>query len=160
MIAAEDLEEPLLEQQEANEEETDVENASSEEENVPPSILKASLLLLLVSFSFATLNVCLRSLYTMDNAATPSQVNFVRGWFTVLFFLPMLVVSTKRRQQSPAAAPSPRPLWVAATELALWNVGGQVLVNIGLLTTPSARAAFLGQTVVVWVPLICALLSD
>jgi drug/metabolite transporter (DMT)-like permease len=158
---SEDLEEPLLlvEEEEQQEE---------EEEEVSVSYF-APLTLLFVSFLFATLNVSLRSLYTMANAATPAEVNAVRGWFTVLFFLLPLLVRRRNTHAttSPATAStttnasssntSPKPLHLCALELAGWNFGGQVLVNVGLLTTPSARASFLGQTVVVLVPLLSAL---
>jgi drug/metabolite transporter (DMT)-like permease len=50
----------------------------------------------------------------------------------------------------------PQPLWKVAAELALWNFGAQGLLNIGLLSTPSARASFLTQTSVVMTPVISA----
>lgn len=155
-----DLEEPLLPSHDEvlAEDHTSV---TGEEASVdsPRKFFYASLALIFVSFLFATLNVSLRHLYTMSPAATPPQVNATRGWFTVLFFLPLLM--TRKGKQDAAntttTSTASRPLWMAAGELALWNFGGQVLVNVGLLTTPSARAAFLGQTIIVLVPLICVM---
>jgi drug/metabolite transporter (DMT)-like permease len=46
------------------------------------------------------------------------------------------------------------PLLLAGLELAVWNFGAQGLLNLGLLSTGSARASFLTQTSVVLTPII------
>jgi drug/metabolite transporter (DMT)-like permease len=45
-------------------------------------------------------------------------------------------------------------IWVASSELALWNFGALALLNVGLLFVESARASFLTQTSVVITPLV------
>lgn len=161
-----DLEELLLPSNEevlADEEGSSISEGETANTNSARKFLQASLALLLVSFLFATLNVSLRHLYTMSPAATPPQVNATRGFFTVLFFLPLLMARKGKQDAATTiitgttTESTSRPLWMAAGELALWNFGGQVFVNVGLLTTPSARASFLGQTIIVLVPLICVM---
>jgi len=167
-----DLEEPLLQLEVAAVVQglsDDGFSRQEEEEEIvssPSCSYKARWVLLFVSFLFATLNVSLRSLYSMPHPLSPAQVNVVRGVFTVLFFLPFLAARSRRKGgTSPeedaiihtSTITNHRPLWMAAAELAFWNAAGQVLTNYGLLTIPSARASFLGQTVVVFVPLLSAL---
>lgn len=115
------------------------------------------LLLLFVSFLFATLNVSLRSLYLMPNPPSPSALSVTRGWLTLGFFVPFWF---HRRCNKPSTRREGLPqksMWRVASELAFWNFFGQALYNWGILYCSSARASFLGQTTVVMVPLICAL---
>lgn len=49
-----------------------------------------------------------------------------------------------------------KSLRIVALELSFWNFLAQALNAWGLLSTPSARASFLGQTTVVMVPLLAA----
>lgn len=127
------------------------------------------LLLLFVSFLFATLNVSLRSLYLLKDPPSPAALSATRGWLTMAMFFPVLVghqriirsqpqvASAASRIQSPTTSKS---IWRAAGDLAIWNFMGQALYNWGMVHVSSARASFLGQTTVVFIPLICALAGD
>ncbi|GAX27556.1 hypothetical protein FisN_13Hh358 [Fistulifera solaris] len=105
--------------------------------------------LLGVAFLYGTLNVTLRSIYAQPHPPSAAALSTSRGWLAVLCFLPLLW----RRQKTHTTAPQHRQ----ALELAVWNFGAQGLANIGLLTVPSARAAFLTQTSVVWTPFLSCL---
>jgi drug/metabolite transporter (DMT)-like permease len=138
--------------------------------NEPASPTKQSwvgpLLLLFVSFLFATLNISLRSLYMMPDPPPPATLSATRGWLIVAIFLPVLGhdrVTNYRTPSTKANEPvllSQQSLWRAATELAVWNFLGQALYNFGIFYVSSARASFLGQTTVVLVPLICSLSGE
>jgi drug/metabolite transporter (DMT)-like permease len=125
-------------------------------------------LLLFVSFLFATLNVSLRSLYTMPDPPSPSALSATRGWLIMTLFLPILIHRKSKTHREPEATISlsnvvddssllEKSIWIVAIELACWNFLGQALYNCGILFVSSARASFLGQTTVVMVPLISAL---
>merc|ERR1719201_1073347 len=66
-------------------------------------------------------------------------------------FVPLLL-------QGPNAAPAPssgRPaFWLAALELAVWNLGSQGLLTAGVELTEATRASFLTQTSVVLTPIV------
>ncbi|GAX27098.1 hypothetical protein FisN_13Lh358 [Fistulifera solaris] len=107
--------------------------------------------LLGVAFLYGTLNVTLRSIYAQPHPPSAAALSTSRGWLAVLCFLPLLL-----RQKT---KPSSTIISFPALELAVWNFGAQGLANIGLLTVPSARAAFLTQTSVVWTPFLSCLVK-
>lgn len=126
-------------------------------------------LLGIVAFLYGTLNVCFRFLYLLPDPPSASVLSTTRGWMALACFLPFLMVkqhkTTERTRSIPSddsdSAPLPSiSIWLAAGELAFWNFACQALFTLGLLTTPSARASFLGQTSVVLVPLISALAGE
>ena len=165
-------------------------DASNQQHNNSSSTIRASpwvgpLLLLLVAFLFATLNICLRRLYLMPDPLSPSALSMTRGWLIMGFFLPVLLGHSKlgqrrrqrrRQQRRPSLTarteqrlllphqrlpepPNPS-LWRAAAELAIFNFFGQALYNLGIASVSSARASFLGQTTVVLVPLLSSLTGE
>jgi drug/metabolite transporter (DMT)-like permease len=126
-------------------------------------------LLGIVAFLYSTLNVSFRFLYLLPDPPSASVLSTTRGWMALACFLPFIMVKRKAERTAPTSTPSedsdasPRPsisIWLAAGELAFWNFACQALFNLGLLTVPSARASFLGQTSVVLVPLISALAGE
>eukprot|EP00934_Nitzschia_sp_Nitz4_P003921 Nitzschia sp. Nitz4//scaffold43_size134323//109082//110221//NITZ4_003317-RA/size134323-processed-gene-0.18-mRNA-1//1//CDS//3329552002//3911//frame0 len=166
------LNEPLLEQGLANyldeEPRSEAEESSSESATVLRS-WKGPVCLSLVTLLFSTQNICMRYLYRLSDPPTPATVSAVRGWFSLLFYIPLVLFSRWHQQQEIPPTLSytseenisrrvnnKSPLWFVAGELALWNVSTQALFNYGLETTPSARASFLVQTTVVMVPILSA----
>lgn len=122
------------------------------EEEPKTTKLFGRLLLVLVAILYGTLNVSLRLVYALPNPPSASVLSCARGWLGALCFLPLLKVHNKRQHNSTQA--EPRPMWKVALELAVWNFGAQGLVNFGLLSVESARAAFLTQTSVVMTPIV------
>jgi drug/metabolite transporter (DMT)-like permease len=129
------------------------------------------LLLLLVALLYGSLNVVLRWIYKMPGPPSASALSTVRGWMAVLCFLPFLSRNKPSKvdhqtqmniehgiAEALVTDPS-RSLWSMAAELSFWNFCSQGLTNVGLLTTASAKAAFLTQTSVVMTPILSALLG-
>ena len=113
---------------------------------------------------------------------TASEISTVRGWMAVFGFLPLLLLNrTDCGGDSSSSKTNHKPvprsarnscsveqtdgtsnstsvlsadLLLAGLELAVWNFLAQGLLNVGLLTTNSARASFLTQTSVVLTPVI------
>lgn len=115
--------------------------------------------LLTVAALFGSLNVCLRLVYALPDAPTPSVVGLVRGVFTALCFAPSLLrMILHRRNSTHGSKGDADGLWWAAFWLGLWNVAAQGLLTVGLtMTSSSVRASFLAQSSVVITPLISVL---
>jgi drug/metabolite transporter (DMT)-like permease len=122
------------------------------------------ILLLTTAFLYGTLNVTLRMVYALPDPPSASALSTARGWLAALCFIPFLLHRPKTDATSIVSTPSPASiglsrtssssLWVKSLELAFFNFLAQGLVNLGLLSVPSARAAFLTQTSVVMTPII------
>jgi drug/metabolite transporter (DMT)-like permease len=68
----------------------------------------------------------------------------------------------QQQQQVPPAITNTnrsRSFWKTSMELAVFNFASQALINLGLLSVASARAAFLTQTSVVITPVVSALVG-
>jgi drug/metabolite transporter (DMT)-like permease len=91
-----------------------------------------------------------------DNDASLSQNGIIRQENTAIktgqqrvHFSPSVIANTSQS----------RSFWKMAVELAVLNFGAQALINLGLLSVSSARAAFLTQTSVVLTPAVSALVG-
>ena len=127
------------------------------------STLQGQIILVIVSFLYATFNISLRFVYSLPGPPSASAINASRQWMVLVSFLPLTLCREKPRREESTEEPSestPRSIWIAGAELAFWNFASLALFTLGLLTTPSARASFFGQTGVVLVPLISALLGE
>lgn len=135
--------------------------------------MKGRTLLLMVAVLYGTLNVTLRLIYQLPADIVPSAaaLSTARGWFATVGFLPLMALQPRQAEPpsseiSPLAAdsstetPSTGSFLLAGFELAVWNMLAQGLLSVGLLSTTSARAAFLTQTSVVLTPLISSLFGD
>jgi drug/metabolite transporter (DMT)-like permease len=118
------------------------------------SMVYGRLLLLAVAFLYGSLNVSLRLVYELPGPPSASALSTTRGWLAALCFVPLLA---RRRVNEVEPVRTPRAsLWRVAAELAFFGFGAQGLLNLGLLSTGSARASFLTQTSVVITPIISA----
>ena len=131
---------------------------TSEESSAPTenagSSLHGRLLLVLVALLYGSLNVSLRLVYELPGSPSASALSTARGWLATACFIPFLARQKPNDTQS--IVTSTDSLWKVATQLALLNFGAQGFFNLGLLTTESARAAFLAQTSVVMTPILSA----
>ena len=132
------------------------------QEDGPSAASSARILLLIVALLYGTLNVSLRLVYNLPDPPEPSALSATRGWLATACFAPLLLASQKTSSGSSDddatdEIGSDSGFWKAAAELALWNFGAQGLLNLGLLSVASARAAFLTQLSVVMTPLISLL---
>jgi len=127
------------------------------------SINKGRLLLVLVAVLYGSLNVALRFVYDVpDVPPTAAALSATRGWLAFLCFLPPLFLDQKSSKQQSAETLDPKenatdtffPLFRSGLELATWGFLAQGLLNIGLVSTGSARASFLTQASVLFTPLI------
>lgn len=145
-----------------------IDNEDSERERPVEETMKEAsskilgrLILLFVAFLYGTLNVSLRMLYALPGPPSASVLSTVRGWLAAAAFIP-LIPSMRVEVSAASASCSPlenkakrmAPLWLVALELAFWNFGAQGLLNVGLLFTDAARAAFFTQMSVVITPLL------
>jgi drug/metabolite transporter (DMT)-like permease len=152
----------------------DLDAASEEEKN--DDIVKGRTLLCLVALLYGTLNVSLRLVYQLPDAPTAAALSATRGWLATMCFLPLILstnnINNNKDKEDAANANISvvvqedddstksvytTPLLVAGLELAVWNFLAQGLLNVGLLSTGSARASFLTQTSVVLTPIISLL---
>jgi drug/metabolite transporter (DMT)-like permease len=132
---------------------------------------KGRFLLFLVALLYGTLNVSLRLVYALPDPPSAAALSVTRGWLATACFVPLLakknIFKSQKNNSLTAASTSDEAssatlgsssttsaLWMAALELAIYNLGAQGLLTVGLLSTGSARAAFLTQTSVVITPLI------
>ena len=133
-------------------------SASNDGEN---SQLQGRLLLCLVALLYGTLNVSLRLIYQLPDPPSVAVLSATRGWLATGCFVPLLAFDQKKKEKETtednnqtASVGTRSSFWMAGLELAIWNFLAQGLLNIGLLSTGSARASFLTQTSVVMTPLI------
>ena len=135
-----------------------------EEGNSSSSVVTQSRgLLLLVAILYGTLTVALRGVYQFEGAPNASTLSAVRGWLASLGFVPLLLLQNKQEETNIAASSDdsdskPNIFW-PALELAVYNLGSQGLLNIGLLSVESARASFLTQLSVVLTPIVSYILG-
>jgi drug/metabolite transporter (DMT)-like permease len=146
------------------------ESSSSIDSTSSDLVSKGRFLLFLVALLYGTLNVSLRLVYALPDPPSAAALSATRGWLATACFVPLLAkknIFKSQKKNSLTAASTPEvgsssvsttsALWMAALELAVWNFGAQGLLTVGLLSTGSARAAFLTQTSVVITPLISLL---
>uniref|UniRef100_A0A7S4R0F9 EamA domain-containing protein n=1 Tax=Ditylum brightwellii TaxID=49249 RepID=A0A7S4R0F9_9STRA len=138
-----------------NTENNDLEIGEAKTSSLNSTQMIGRVTLAFVAFLYGTLNVSLRMLYALPNPPSASALSTTRGWLAAFAFLPFAprvkqeITSDQYSKQS-----TRRALHLAALELALWNFGAQGLLNVGLLFTDAARAAFFTQTSVVMTPLL------
>jgi drug/metabolite transporter (DMT)-like permease len=120
--------------------------------------MKSRCLLCLVALLYGTLNVSLRLVYQLEAPPSAATLSCTRGLLASLCFVPLLAMDrTKGKEVSPISSSSKKgitKLLLAGTELAMWNFFAQALLNVGLLSTGSARASFLTQASVILTPMI------
>jgi drug/metabolite transporter (DMT)-like permease len=132
------------------------------------SVTKGRLLLGLVAILYGSLNVLLRFVYDVpDVPPTAAALSATRGWLAFLCFLPPLLLdqrNSKPQNDNAKKTDSKQkgdifPLFFSGLELATWGFLAQGLLNVGLVSTGSARASFLTQTSVLFTPLISTLIG-
>ncbi len=132
------------------------------------SINKGRLLLVLVALLYGSLNVALRFVYDVPAVPpTAAALSTTRGWLAFFCFLPPLLVNQRRTSQQTAELSDSKkngegifsPLFRSGLELATWGFLAQGLLNVGLVSTASARASFLTQASVLFTPLISTLIG-
>ncbi|VEU34130.1 unnamed protein product [Pseudo-nitzschia multistriata] len=136
------------------------------------AVQKGRILLALVAMLYGTLNVSLRFVYDLPEVPpSAAALSATRGWIAFLCFLPPLLRNKLKSNSNtvvevetvasslPSKADAIGPLFRSGVELALWNFLAQGLLNVGLVSTGSARASFLTQTSVLFTPLISTLIG-
>jgi len=125
------------------------------------SINRGRLLLVLVALLYGSLNVALRFVYDVPKVPpTAAALSATRGWLAFLCFLPPLFLDQKQSANGEnSGTTAVLPLFRSGLELAIWGFLAQGLLNVGLVSTGSARASFLTQTSVLFTPLISTLIG-
>jgi drug/metabolite transporter (DMT)-like permease len=160
----------LSSRREEGNDEYDNVDGDSIEKNV---LMRSRFALAFVAFLYATYSISLRIAYTLPEPPPASILSTIRGWMAFAFFLPLMVCKKEKHAASSSSSSSsssllenevsspiidevsrrqPTSIWLAATELAVWNFLGQATYNLGLMTTATARASFLSQTSVIITP--------
>lgn len=117
---------------------------------------KGRILLLIVALLYGSLSVSLRMVYARPGPPAASILSATRGWMTVVCLAPIIWVSRHFSTSRDPPAFSGGSFYAFCLELAFFNFGTQGLLNIGLLTTESARSAFFTQLSVVITPILAA----
>ncbi len=123
--------------------------AAADAAATPSRVLGRTYLIIVAAF-FGSLNVIMRYLYAMPGPPSASVLSVVRNILILFCFVPMFLARTQpglKDSQSPG-------FFKAAFEMAVWNLGAQGALNVGLLFTDATRASFLTQTSVVLTPLV------
>jgi drug/metabolite transporter (DMT)-like permease len=164
--------------------ESSMEETKKNDDKDNNNVLRGRALLCLVALLYGTLNVSLRLVYQVDAVPpTAAALSAARGWLASLCFVPFVAaynnnnkmvdtskndsdekqsLQTRTSQKSSSSSSSSSSVssssWISllkvGAELALWNFLAQGLLNIGLLSTASARASFLTQTSVLFTPIL------
>ena len=135
-------------------------NLSGTSSTISATKRKGRFFLLLVAFLYGSLSVSLRAVYARPGPPVPSILSATRGWMSVICLWPIAVMSSSssssRLLSSTGATGnySNASFYWFAFELAVFNFGTQGLLNIGLVTTASARSAFFSQLSVVITPIL------
>jgi drug/metabolite transporter (DMT)-like permease len=149
------------------------------------AVVQGRILLCLVALLYGTLNVSLRLIYQLPDPPTAAALSTARGWLASIGFVPLIFFRPKANEvysdnggeepisstseytagssstSSTSSSSSPFSAFLfAGIELAFWNFLAQGLLNIGLLSTTSARASFLTQTSVVITPVLSRLIGQ
>lgn len=124
------------------------------------NVLEGRGLLCLVALLYGTLNVSLRLVYNVPEPPTASALSAARGLLASLCFIPILASRKQPLEEETSDVKYKGPILRAGLELAVWNFLAQGLLNIGLLSTGSARASFLTQTSVLITPVISMLFGQ
>ena len=139
-----------------------ISTVSTELDGNNSNLTQGRLLLGFVALLYGSLNVALRFVYEIPEIPpTAAALSATRGWLACLCFVPLLAafgddqdLESFQNNQTQSVS-----LLRAALELALWGFLAQGLLNIGLVSTGSARASFLTQTSVLFTPLISTLIG-
>jgi len=131
------------------------------------SISRGRLLLVFVAILYGSLNVLLRFVYDVPEVPpTAAALSATRGWLAFLCFLPPLILNRQKLQQEFRETTQYHTkisnrllLFQSGLELAVWGFLAQGLLNVGLLSTGSARASFLTQTSVLFTPLLSTVIG-
>ena len=88
------------------------------------STLQGQIILVIVSFLYATFNISLRFVYSLPGPPSASAINASRQWMVLVSFLPLTLCREKPTREEFTEEPSesaPRSIWIAGAELAFWN---------------------------------------
>ena len=156
------------------------EDDDDDDDSKKTDINRGRFLLGLVALLYGTLNVSLRFVYDVpDIPPTAAALSATRGWIALACFLPPLlldnrntnsnnkkkkgetnkVVDTTNSSSNSNSNSMTSSLLLAGIELAVWNFFAQGFLNVGLLSTGSARASFLTQCSVLFTPLIATFIG-
>ena len=156
------------------------EDDDDDDDSKKTDINRGRFLLGLVALLYGTLNVSLRFVYDVpDIPPTAAALSATRGWIALACFLPPLlldnrntnsnskkkkgetnkVVDTTNSSSNSNSNSTTSSLLLAGIELAVWNFFAQGFLNVGLLSTGSARASFLTQCSVLFTPLIATFIG-
>ncbi|KAJ1463042.1 hypothetical protein M885DRAFT_610070 [Pelagophyceae sp. CCMP2097] len=112
----------------------------------PAASLRARCLLVIVALLYATMDVCMRIIFLLEEAPKPATVAAVKALLGFVIFVPVVASLPPRRSTS--------NLWPLALSLAVWSALSNELVFAGQSRIDANRAAFLLQLSVVCTPLL------
>lgn len=114
------------------------------------------LILLLVPFLWSSFGICVKWLYRLDWAVSPTLFNAVRLTLAATAVMPPLFRELGAKRKEPSKNDMKTVLFAGA-ELGLWTIIVNVLQSYGLKYTSASRGAFLGQLSTVIVPIVAFL---
>ena len=111
--------------------------------------------------------VALRRVQVRVQPARPPSagtIGAVRGVIAALCFIPMIMNAKKGEQEAGSmninTEEGKKKFWLAAGELALWNLLAQGCCNVALLFTDATRVSFLTQASIAFTPVLCVMTGD
>eukprot|EP00740_Mantoniella_antarctica_P009210 CAMPEP_0181386098 /NCGR_PEP_ID=MMETSP1106-20121128/22942_1 /TAXON_ID=81844 /ORGANISM="Mantoniella antarctica, Strain SL-175" /LENGTH=395 /DNA_ID=CAMNT_0023506263 /DNA_START=168 /DNA_END=1352 /DNA_ORIENTATION=+ len=139
----------------------------------PKSVWYGRALLIFVAAAYGSLSVAFKYVYSLPGPPSAGTIGAVRGVLAAACFIPMLLKDRKTKAEAgvrrddaqgapdaTGAGVSSRTFWMAAAELAFWNLAAQGACNVALLFTDATRVSFLTQASIAFTPVLVSLSGD
>lgn len=131
----------------------------------PKSVWYGRALLIFVAAAYGSLSVAFKFVYSLPGPPSAGVIGAVRGVMAAMCFIPMLLKESKRKKEMGASYDglngiAPKQFWLAALELAFWNLTAQGACNVALLFTDATRVSFLTQASIAFTPVLVVLSGD
>ena len=129
-----------------------------------PGVWYGRALLIFVAAAYGSLSVAFKYVYSLPGPPSAGTIGAVRGVIAALCFIPMIMNAKKGEQEAGSmninTEEGKKKFWLAAGELALWNLLAQGCCNVALLFTDATRVSFLTQASIAFTPVLCVMTGD
>lgn len=129
-----------------------------------PGLWYGRALLIFVAAAYGSLSVAFKYVYSLPGPPSAGTIGAVRGVIAALCFIPMIMNAKKGGMEEGSmninTEEGKKKFWLAAGELALWNLLAQGCCNVALLFTAATRVSFLTQASIAFTPVLCVMSGD
>ena len=142
--------------------------ATSSDDEAPKSVWYGRALLVFVAAAYGSLSVAFKYVYSLPGPPSAGTIGAVRGVMAALCFIPMLLKDRKDQANGEGEAAkahaehgvTSKKFWLAAAELAFWNLAAQGACNVALLFTDATRVSFLTQASIAFTPVLVSISGE